>query len=53
MVPYAGCQATRLVRQRTVMVSMGLDPSVNQLTYRELQARRELIQKRMRDQATA
>ena len=25
------------------------DPSVNRLTYRELQARRELIQKRMRD----
>jgi ubiquinone biosynthesis protein len=32
-----------------VKASMGLDPSVNTLTYRELQARRELIQKRMRD----
>jgi ubiquinone biosynthesis protein len=30
-----------------VKASMGLDPSVNRLTYRELQARRELIQKRM------
>jgi ubiquinone biosynthesis protein len=32
-----------------VKASMGLDPSVDRLTYRELQARRELIQKRMRD----
>ena len=32
-----------------VKASMGLDASVNRLTYRELQARRELIQKRMRD----
>jgi len=32
-----------------VRASMGLDPSVKQLTYRELQQRRELIQKRMRD----
>ena len=30
-----------------VKASMGLDPSVEGLTYRELQARRELIQKRM------
>ena len=29
---------------------VGVDPSTEQLTYRELQARRELIQKRMRDQ---
>jgi ubiquinone biosynthesis protein len=34
-----------------VRASMGLDPSVNRLTYRELQARRELIQRRMRDHA--
>ena len=32
-----------------VRASMGLDASVNSLTYRELQARRELIQRRMRD----
>ena len=32
-----------------VKASIGLDPSVDGLTYRELQARRELIQKRMRD----
>ena len=32
-----------------VKASMGLDPSVNRLTYRELQARRALIQKRMAD----
>jgi ubiquinone biosynthesis protein len=32
-----------------VKASMGLDPGVHRLTYRELQARRELIQKRMRD----
>ena len=32
-----------------VKSSMGLDPSVKQLTYRQLQQRRELIQKRMRD----
>jgi ubiquinone biosynthesis protein len=32
-----------------VRASMGLDASVNRLTYRELQQRRELIQKRMRD----
>ena len=31
----------------TVKASMGLESSVNQLTYRELQARRALIQKRM------
>ena len=29
--------------------SMGLDPSVTSITYRELQERRELIQKRMRE----
>jgi ubiquinone biosynthesis protein len=28
---------------------LGVDASVNSLTYRDLQARRELIQKRMRD----
>ena len=32
-----------------VKASMGLDPSVNRLTYRELQARRELTQRRMRE----
>jgi ubiquinone biosynthesis protein len=32
-----------------VKAGFGLDTSVNQLTYRELQQRRELIQKRMRD----
>lgn len=32
-----------------VKASMGLDPGVSGLTYRELQQRRELIQKRMRD----
>ncbi|MGA9278098.1 ABC1 kinase family protein [Ilumatobacter sp.] len=32
-----------------VKASMGLDSSVNRLTYRELQARRALIQKRMAD----
>lgn len=32
-----------------VRASMGLDPSIKELTYRDLQARRELIQKRMRD----
>jgi ubiquinone biosynthesis protein len=31
-----------------VKAGFGLDPSVDRLTYRELQARRELIQKRMR-----
>ena len=36
-----------------VKASMGLDPSVNRLTYRELQARRELIQKRMREHVEA
>ena len=32
-----------------VKASMGLDSSVNRLTYRELQERRALIQKRMTD----
>ena len=32
-----------------VRASIGLDSSVNSLTYRELQERRELIQRRMRD----
>ncbi len=32
-----------------VRASIGLDSSVNSLTYRELQQRRELIQRRMRD----
>ena len=32
-----------------VRASMGLESSVNRLTYRELQERRELIQRRMRD----
>jgi ubiquinone biosynthesis protein len=35
-----------------VKAGFGLDASVNQLTYRELQQRRELIQKRMRDHVT-
>lgn len=34
-----------------VKAGFGLEPGVNQLTYRELQQRRELIQKRMRDHA--
>lgn len=34
-----------------VRASIGLDSSVNSLTYRELQQRRELIQKRMREHA--
>lgn len=34
-----------------VKAGFGLDPGVDQLTYRELQQRRELIQKRMRDHA--
>ena len=33
----------------SVKASFGLDSSVNRLTYRELQQRRELINKRMRD----
>jgi ubiquinone biosynthesis protein len=36
-----------------VRASMGLDASVNRLTYRELQQRRELIQRRMRDHVEA
>jgi ubiquinone biosynthesis protein len=32
-----------------VKAGFGLDPSVNRLTYRELQQRRELIQRRMRE----
>jgi ubiquinone biosynthesis protein len=32
-----------------VKAGLGLDPSVERLTYRDLRARRELIQKRMRD----
>jgi ubiquinone biosynthesis protein len=36
-----------------VRASMGLESSVNRLTYRELQARRELIQRRMRDHVEA
>ena len=36
-----------------VRASMGLDSSVNRLTYRELQQRRELIQRRMRDHVEA
>jgi len=32
-----------------VKASLGVDNSVDRLTYRELQARRDLIQKRMRD----
>ena len=32
-----------------VKASMGLEPTVNRVTYRELQERRELIQRRMRD----
>ena len=33
----------------SVKAGFGVDSSTEQLTYRELQARRELIQKRMRD----
>jgi ubiquinone biosynthesis protein len=33
----------------SVKASLGVDVSTNSLTYRELQKRRELIQKRMRD----
>ena len=36
-----------------VRASMGLDSDVNSLTYRELQQRRELIQRRMRDHVEA
>jgi ubiquinone biosynthesis protein len=36
-----------------VKSSLGLDESVNRFTYRELQQRRELIQKRMRDHVVA
>ena len=36
-----------------VKAGFGLDASTEQLTYRELQARRALIQKRMRDQSVA
>jgi ubiquinone biosynthesis protein len=32
-----------------VKAGFGVDTSTDSLTYRELQARRELIQKRMRD----
>ena len=32
-----------------VKAGFGVDASTDRLTYRELQARRELIQKRMRD----
>jgi ubiquinone biosynthesis protein len=35
-----------------VKSSLGLDESVNRFTYRDLQERRELIQKRMRDHVT-
>jgi ubiquinone biosynthesis protein len=45
------------IDQRTLELNMdgvkagfGVDASTEQLTYRELQARRALIQKRMRDQ---
>ena len=34
-----------------VKASFGLDPSIDKLTYRDLQKRRELINKRMRDHA--
>lgn len=36
-----------------VKASMGLDANVNKVTYRELQERRELIQKRMREHVEA
>jgi ubiquinone biosynthesis protein len=36
-----------------VKASMGLEPTVNRVTYRELQERRELIQKRMREHVEA
>ncbi len=36
-----------------VKASMGLDSTVNRVTYRELQERRELIQKRMREHVEA
>ena len=34
-----------------VKAGFGLDPTIDQLTYRDLQKRRELIQKRMREHA--
>jgi ubiquinone biosynthesis protein len=36
-----------------VKASLGLEASVNRLTYRELQERRNLINKRMRDHIRA
>jgi ubiquinone biosynthesis protein len=36
----------------SVKSSLGVDKSTNSLTYRDLQKRRELIQKRMRDHIT-
>ena len=43
-------QTTLELNMDGVKAGFGVDPSTEQLTYRELQARRELIQKRMRDQ---
>ncbi len=42
-------QSTLELNMDGVKAGFGLDSSTEQLTYRELQARRELIQKRMRD----
>jgi ubiquinone biosynthesis protein len=42
-------QRTLALNMDGVKAGFGLDSSTEQLTYRELQARRELIQKRMRD----
>jgi len=37
----------------SLKAGLGVESSVNRLTYRELQQRRELIQKRMRDHVTS
>ncbi len=42
-------QATLELNMDGVKAGFGVDPSTEQLTYRELQSRRALIQKRMRD----
>ena len=43
-------QTTLELNMDGVKAGFGVDPSTEQLTYRELQSRRALIQKRMRDQ---
>jgi ubiquinone biosynthesis protein len=42
-------QTTLELNMDGVKAGFGVDPSTEQLTYRELQSRRALIQKRMRD----